>query len=678
MIDTLNKVFYKIICSSQHIENNLYKNALYTIQEYSIQVLNHVSEKDNFLQYTNALFLKYITDNIIQHYSDPSGNINVKYDDIVNIINATENFKSFLPDIENIFNNNDFINEAPLQYYVELIEAETYKYFITDKIDTLSELVDNIKNEKYNTSSELMKKFNDTITTLYTNIITTSSNEKHESGIILGDKNVNISDTKGIKDYKESVISQEIMSSGIDYFDKYILKGGFASTRLYLFGALPGVGKSLLLLNFLKHAACNSRALTLKDLVSRKYGLSFEKKHINENENKIFFYYTLENSETETLSRLLSSISYTETSDVESIIAMTGIIEKLSIFKSFDIYDDVVVNGDYSSVISNKDMINIILETVKNELCKDSNIKYISRAGQNIKKKLTLNDSILNGISEFTKDPLLNFSKKHIKGILDYMHYIHVIYTSYMTLLSTITGNNMIKIKFFSANETNVNNIIVDIDKTLLKYPDKKVGAIYIDYLDLLRSSQPSDMYRIELGYVTSDLKKLAKKMKCPVVTATQLNGSGYDEKGNPGLGAVTESKKKVEHTDFYANITVDNDATDTIYTSAANVVNNDKPIRFWKIYVSKNRSGSLGTFSGAVFYPQMKFYSMSDDYNPSNENNINDIKNFIRHINDYSEKIMLFWENVKKTDVEENNKVLNMDSQEPKVGFFQTNQNGR
>lgn len=106
--------------------------------------------------------------------------------------------------------------------------------------------------------------------------------------------------------------------------------------------------------------------------------------------------------------------------------------------------------------------------------------------------------------------------------------------------------------EFFPATSISVHDIITLIQQTYEKHGDKgHIKGIFVDYLDLIRSGQKFDLYRLELGQVAIDLKCLAVTMQIPVVTVTQLNRSGYDKGERMSLGMMSESIKKVEHADF-------------------------------------------------------------------------------------------------------------------------------
>ena len=66
------------------------------------------------------------------------------------------------------------------------------------------------------------------------------------------------------------------------------------------------------------------------------------------------------------------------------------------------------------------------------------------------------------------------------------------------------------------------------------------LDAIVVDYVNLLKSDTGTNSYE-RIKYATEELRALSYVFECPVITATQLNRSGYSEV-NPGLDTVGES----------------------------------------------------------------------------------------------------------------------------------------
>ena len=67
-----------------------------------------------------------------------------------------------------------------------------------------------------------------------------------------------------------------------------------------------------------------------------------------------------------------------------------------------------------------------------------------------------------------------------------------------------------------------------------------KLDAIVLDYLNLLHSPIGSNSYE-RVKYVTEQVRAMSYLFDCPIISATQLNRSGFDQ-DNPDLNTVSES----------------------------------------------------------------------------------------------------------------------------------------
>lgn len=112
--------------------------------------------------------------------------------------------------------------------------------------------------------------------------------------------------------------------------------------------------------------------------------------------------------------------------------------------------------------------------------------------------------------------------------------------------------NCIIVMKYFPPTLTSVSELYSSNELLKTKYNGTGIiRATYVDYLDLLKSGQTFDVHRLEIGQVTLDMKVSAVLQGVPWVTVTQLNRGGYDTKDMPSLVNMSESIKKVEHSDF-------------------------------------------------------------------------------------------------------------------------------
>lgn len=67
-----------------------------------------------------------------------------------------------------------------------------------------------------------------------------------------------------------------------------------------------------------------------------------------------------------------------------------------------------------------------------------------------------------------------------------------------------------------------------------------QIDAIVVDYVNLLKSNRGNNSYE-RVKYATEELRALSYIFSCPIITATQLNRSGYNEV-NPDLDTISES----------------------------------------------------------------------------------------------------------------------------------------
>jgi len=170
--------------------------------------------------------------------------------------------------------------------------------------------------------------------------------------------------------------------------------------------------------------------------------------------------------------------------------------------------------------------------------------------------------------------------------------------------------NKLFTIQYLPPYTSTVNDIMISVDQLIMK-TGLKPKVIFVDYLDLLTSVNKTELYRLELGYVTMELKTLSIKYDTPVITPTQLNSSGYGD--TPDLVSITESKKKVEHADFVSILANRSKASNGNLTSG--IIEDNKVIMF----VRKNRNGPLKNIAFNVNYNKMKI-------DPSNNTSITQI----------------------------------------------------
>ncbi len=98
--------------------------------------------------------------------------------------------------------------------------------------------------------------------------------------------------------------------------------------------------------------------------------------------------------------------------------------------------------------------------------------------------------------------------------------------------------DSRLMIKEFPPNTITCNHLKSFIKK--ITDTGTHIDAIVVDYVNLLRSNEGNNSYE-RIKYATEQLRALSYTFNCPVITATQLNRSGFNEI-NPGLDTIGES----------------------------------------------------------------------------------------------------------------------------------------
>lgn len=93
-------------------------------------------------------------------------------------------------------------------------------------------------------------------------------------------------------------------------------------------------------------------------------------------------------------------------------------------------------------------------------------------------------------------------------------------------------------IKEFPPSSITVNHLKAFIKKIIQK--GIKIDALVVDYINLIHSTLGTNTYE-RVKHVTEQLRALSYVFSLPVISATQLNRSGYDI-SDPGLNTLSES----------------------------------------------------------------------------------------------------------------------------------------
>jgi replicative DNA helicase len=122
--------------------------------------------------------------------------------------------------------------------------------------------------------------------------------------------------------------------------------------------------------------------------------------------------------------------------------------------------------------------------------------------------------------------------------------------------------------KYFQKYSISCTDIMMHLDDVIDQYGRDSIRGLYVDYLDLLKADITNELYRLELGFITSGLKDIAVKYNIPVITVSQLGRSVYRNQDSKSLNMdmMSESIKKIEHADFIALMSKDQTSSDTVH----------------------------------------------------------------------------------------------------------------
>ena len=166
------------------------------------------------------------------------------------------------------------------------------------------------------------------------------------------------------------------------------------------------------------------------------------------------------------------------------------------------------------------------------------------------------------------------------------------------SVMGMTTGD--IILKEYPANTTSTNDIKGHIND-LWMYKKWKPDLIVTDYLLLQATNDKSISSENSYKYyktVTEEARNLAKELNVPLITATQINRSGQDERG--GSKAITTSKDISESRGIY-------DTAD--FFATINQTAKDRELGKIMIYIDKNRNGDKGAkIKMNIDYAHMRF----------------------------------------------------------------------
>ena len=145
-----------------------------------------------------------------------------------------------------------------------------------------------------------------------------------------------------------------------------------------------------------------------------------------------------------------------------------------------------------------------------------------------------------------------------------------------VTMQHAIKGMNDVGkliIKEFPPNTITSQQIASYIKTLALK--GIKVDAIVLDYINLIKGSMNSNLYE-RIKSASEEVRALSYKFNCPIISATQLNRTGYDVE-SPRLDSIGESIGLAATADAIIGITQSDE---------------DKELNIINLHMMKNRFG--------------------------------------------------------------------------------------
>ena len=185
-------------------------------------------------------------------------------------------------------------------------------------------------------------------------------------------------------------------------------------------------------------------------------------------------------------------------------------------------------------------------------------------------------------------------------------------------------GNQKSKliVKEFPPKSVTVNHIKSYISKLTKK--NIKPDVIILDYINLLSASDEKMNSYESIKQITEKLRALSYAFECPVVSATQINRSGYDT-AKPGLETTSESMG-LSHTV---------DAQFSIWTEEG-----DNELGIIHLGIMKNRFGPRDVATTLeIDYPTLTLREASNTYTPTRvSSQTNDITSTLNILDDLSD----------------------------------------
>lgn len=172
----------------------------------------------------------------------------------------------------------------------------------------------------------------------------------------------------------------------------------------------------------------------------------------------------------------------------------------------------------------------------------------------------------------------------------------------------------MNKIKTFNLNVYDRGSLTVDHLYNLVKKLTKegKVDLLVLDYMQLLNSGKNSNSENGDISYISRRLKQLAMDVKIPVIALSQLSRASVE--------ARTGKIREPQLSDLRQSGSLEQDAAFVLMLHTEDTENKFEDRKFLKLFIRKNRSGSLGTinmtyYGDTVHFEEARFNQETGKY---------------------------------------------------------------
>lgn len=133
------------------------------------------------------------------------------------------------------------------------------------------------------------------------------------------------------------------------------------------------------------------------------------------------------------------------------------------------------------------------------------------------------------------------------------------------------------------------------------------LGAVFVDYLQLMQGERRSDSRANEVGEISRGLKRLAAELQVPVVALSQLNRS-----------LELRPNKRPQLSDLRDSGTLEQDSNLVLFLHRESLFNPSAPEKAAECIIGKQRSGPLGTVMMEFDGPSTSFTQAAAAAGPS------------------------------------------------------------